>query len=122
MKVAYREGNPIVRIEVAGEIEKKEYNAYLDTGAKRTLIPEDDAIALNLHYAGDIMVITGTGKDSMKLFSAEIKFFDEKFSILVLGKNLPEQAGIKAIVGRDILDNYKICFNGVSGEFEIKSL
>lgn len=106
MRIGYKDGNPIVKIKVRSAKEEMEYDAYLDTGAKRTLIPEDDAIALDLPYAGDIMVITGAGKDAMKLFRAKVTFLKEDYFILVLGRNLPEQAGIKAIVGRDIQQVY----------------
>ena len=64
-------------------------------------------------------IITGTGKDIVKLFKAEILFSERKFKLSVLGRNLPEQAGIKAIVGRDILDNYRVTFDGIVGEVAI---
>jgi predicted aspartyl protease len=46
MIIPYKEGNPMVRIEVRCIKGDKNYDAYLDTGAGRTLIPEDDAIKL----------------------------------------------------------------------------
>jgi len=74
---------------------------------------------LGLTYAGDTTIITGTGKDSIKLYRATVSFLDRKFSILVFGRDLPEQALVKAMIGRDILDNYKVCFDSVRGEVEI---
>jgi hypothetical protein len=41
------------------------------------------------------------------------------FSVLVIARDLPEQAIVKAIVGRDILDKYKVCFDGVKKEIDI---
>jgi predicted aspartyl protease len=94
MIIPYKEGNPMVRIEVRCIKGDKNYDAYLDTGAGRTLIPEDDAIKLGLRYAGKMHIITGSGKDRVKLFKSTVSFLGDDFSILVLGKNLPEQAPI----------------------------
>ena len=91
----------------------------MDTGAGRTLIPERDAVKLGLGYVGDTEIVTGSGKDHIKLYKATITFLNEDFSVLVLGRDLPEQAMVKAIVGRDILDKYKVCFDGIRKEVEI---
>lgn len=68
---------------------------------------------------GDTTVITGTGKDAIKLYRAQVEFLSKQFRILVFGRDLPEQAQIKAMIGRDILDKYKVCFDGISKEIEI---
>lgn len=44
---------------------------------------------------------------------------NKDFSVLVLGRALPEQARVRVIVGRDILDIYSVCFDGVQKEIEI---
>lgn len=119
MKIKYREGNPTINIRVKGPEGKAEYKAYLDTGAGRTLIPERDAVKLGLEYVGATEIITGSGKDYIKLYRATITFLNKEFSVLVLGKDLPEQAVVKAIVGRDILDAYRACFDGIKKEIEI---
>lgn len=119
MKVSYRNGMPLLKVKIKGSRGEIEYDAYLDTGAGRTLIPEEDAEKLGLTYAGDTTVITGTGKDTVKLYRAQIEFLSEEFKILVFGRDLPEQAQIKAMIGRDILDKYKIRFDGARKEIEI---
>lgn len=97
----------------------REYDAYLDTGATKTLVPERDAKELALPYSGDIVVITASGEAVFRLYEAEVEFFPKRFSILVLGKNLPEKTAIKSIIGRDVLDNFKVCFDGRTKETEI---
>ena len=119
MKVSYRNCMPLLKMKIKGLRGEMEYDAYLDTGAGRTLIPEKDAKKLGLTYAGDTTVITGTGKDNIKLYRAHIEFLSEEFNILVFGRDLPEQAQIKAMIGRDILDKYKIRFDGTRKEIEI---
>jgi len=119
MKISYKEDMPKVKIKVKGCISEIEYDAYLDTGAFKCLIPEADATKIGLVYAGDTEIITGSGKDVIKLYKAIITFLDKEFSVLVLGRNLPKQAVVNAIVGRGILDKYKVCFNGVKKEIDI---
>lgn len=51
-KIEYREGNPTANIKVKGPRGGKKYEAYLDTGAGRTLIPKSDAVKLGLEYVG----------------------------------------------------------------------
>jgi len=50
---------------------------------------------------------------------ASIIFLGREFYIPIFGRDLPEQAVIKAMVGRDILDNFRICFDGTAREIEI---
>jgi len=119
MKVAYKNDMPIMKLTVKGSKGQFEYDAYLDTGAGRTLIPEKDAKKMGLPYAGDTTVITGSGKDTIRLYRAQIEFLGREFHILVFGRDLSKQAQIKAMIGRDILDEYKACFDGVRKEIEI---
>jgi len=119
MRIAYKEDMPKVKIKVKGRISEIEYDAYLDTGAFKCLIPEADATKIGLVYAGDTEIITGSGKDVIKLYKATVTFLNKDFPVLVLGRNLPKQAIVNAIVGRDILDKYKVCFDGVKEEIDI---
>jgi len=119
MKAKYKDNMPVLKLKVFGPNGMKEYNAYLDTGAGRSLIPEKDALDLGLPYAGDTTIITGSGKDSIRLYRATISFLDKKFSMLIFGRDLPEQALVKAMIGRDILDNYKVCFDSIRREVGI---
>ena len=119
MKTAYKKDMPILRLKVKGSKGQIDYDAYLDTGAGRTLIPEKDAKKYGLIYAGDTTVITGSGKDTIRLYRAQIEFLGKEFNILVFGRDLPKQAQIKAMIGRDILDSYKACFDGIRKEIEV---
>ncbi len=108
-----------MKLKVFGPNGVKEHNAYLDTGATKTLIPESDAKDIGLQYSGDIMIITASGEDIFHLYEAEVEFLRKRFSILVLGKDLPKTTAIRSIIGRDILDNFKVCFDGKSKSIEI---
>ena len=119
MKTAYKNDMPILKLKVKGPKGQTEYEAYLDTGAGRTLIPEKDAKECSLTYAGDTTVITGSGKDTIRLYRAQVEFLGKEFNILVFGRDLPKEAQVKAMVGRDILDAYRACFDGKRKEIEI---
>lgn len=119
MRTSYKDNMPVMTLKVKGPSGEVSYDAYLDTGAGRTLIPEKDAERIGLTYAGDTTVITGTGKDSIRLYYASVEFLGKEFRILIFGRNLPEQAGVRAMIGRDILDKYRLCFDGAKKEVEI---
>ncbi len=53
------------------------------------------------------------------MFITTVTFLNKEFSILILGRTLPEQAIVKAIVGRDILNKFKVCFDGTKKEVDI---
>ena len=106
-------------MRVFGPRGEKEFCAYLDTGATKTLIPEKDALELGLSYVGEIAFMTASGEDVFRLYAAEVEFVGRRHHILVLGRDLLGEAPIKSIVGRDILDQYRICFNGRTREIEV---
>jgi predicted aspartyl protease len=66
MKTAYKNDMPMLKLKVKGSKGQIEYDAFLDTGAGRTLIPEKDAKKFGLTYAGDTTVITGFHVDLRK--------------------------------------------------------
>jgi len=119
MRMPYKQDMPIVKIIVKRPKGEKGYDAYLDTGVSKCLIPERDAKDIGLPYVGDMEVITGSGKDFIRLYKATVEFLGEDISIIVFTRDLPEQAVVKAIVGRDILDRYRVCFDGRAKEMEI---
>jgi len=119
MRYPYTDNMPLMKLVVFSPEGEKEYDAYLDIGASKTLIPESDAHELGLPYSGEIPILTGSGEDILKLYSAEVAFLEERRRILVLGRNFPESSPIRSIIGRDILDDYKVCFNGREKVIEI---
>lgn len=116
--IAYKDNNPIVPIRVKGLREEVELEAYVDSGAGISLIPKTVARNLRLEPAGEISVITGKGKINLKLFRSTINFLGRDFDLIVAGQNLPEQSPIKALIGRDIIDKFKVCFDGRKRELE----
>lgn len=115
--IAYKDNNPIVTIKVKG-IREVELDAYVDSGAGISLIPKRVARKLVLERAGEISVITGKGKTTLMLFKTVIGFREKDFEVIVAGQDLPKQSPIKALLGRDIMDDFKVCFDGRKKELE----
>jgi len=121
MKAKYSDGMPLIPIKVRGlrgEVEIKE--AYLDSGAAKTLVSEALVLKLGLKYRADYPAITGSGKDVFKLYEADVTFLGKTHHLYVVGRDLPEQARIRALIGRDVLDHYKVCLNGKSREITVE--
>ena len=120
MRLSYIDNNPMAKLKVLGPAGEKEFYAYLDTGATKTLIPEKDALELDLKYSGEIVFLTASGEDIFNLYEAEVEFIGKRDRILVLGRDFPSRTLIRSIVGRDILDQYRVCFDCKKREIEIK--
>ena len=121
MKIKYSDGMPLISIKIKGprgEAEVKE--AYLDSGAGKTLVSEGLVLKLGLRYRADYPAVTGSGKDVFKLYEANVTFLGKSHHLYVVGRDLPEQARIRALIGRDILDRYKVCFDGKNREITVE--
>jgi len=115
--IAYKDNNPIVSIKVKG-VTEVELDAYVDSGAGISLIPRSVARKLGLEYVGETPIITGKGKSVLELYRAVIGFHGRDFKLIVAGQDLPKQSPIKALLGRDIMDNFRVCFDGRREELE----
>ena len=73
-----------------------------------------------LKFAGFESVATGAGVILMPEYEAVVEAFDKKHSVLVGCLDLPKETPIKALLGRDILDNFEICLNGKKREMVVK--
>lgn len=96
-------GLRIIKVGIAGPKAQKNYEAYADLRASKSLMAEEEAHKLHLTHVGDTTIIAGTQEDCMKLFRATVYFLKEEFTLLILGTALPEHAAIKVLIGKDIL-------------------
>ncbi len=121
MKIPYKNNLPIVRIKIIGRT-SQEIEAHIDFAASKTIIPPAMAREHQLKLAGYESVATGAGVISMPEYEAVIEVFGKRFNLLVGCLDLPKETPIKALLGRDILDNFEICLNGKSKEIIVKEL
>ncbi|MCP8322529.1 MAG: hypothetical protein H3Z52_16555 [archaeon] len=56
----------------------------------------------------------------MPLHKANVKVFERVFSIHIACLDLPKESPIQALLGRDILDNFKVCLDGKKKKVEVK--
>lgn len=119
MQIPYRNNLPLVDVKIMGK-DAEDVEAHLDFAASKTIIPPAVADSLELKFAGFEKVATGSGVLLMPEYEAVIQVFDKKHEILVGCLDLPEETPIRALLGRDILDNYEICLNGKTRKIIVK--
>ncbi len=118
MKFPYKNNLPVINIKIVGKI-SKEVEAHIDFAASKTIIPSSVAEELELKFAGFESVATSAGVILMPDYEAIVEAFDKRHRILVGCLDLPKETPIKALIGRDILDGYKVCLNGKIREVEV---
>lgn len=119
MQIPYRDNLPLVDVKIMGK-DAEEVAAHLDFAASKTIIPSAIADALELKFAGFEKVATGSGVILMSEYEAVVEVFDKKHEIFVGCLDLPKETPIRALLGRDILDNYEICLNGKTREIIVR--
>jgi len=118
MKIPYKDNLPVVKTRIVGKT-SSEIEAHIDFAASKTIIPISLAEDLELRFAGLANIATGAGVISISTCVAIVEAFEKRHRIHVGCLDLPEEIPIKALIGRDILDRYKVCLNGKNKEVEI---
>lgn len=119
MRFPYKNDLPLASIKILGKTRRHEIEAHIDFAASKTIIPPDMAEELELKFAGFEGVATGGGIVLMPEYEAVVEAFGNRHGILVGCIDLPEESAIKALIGRDILDGYKLCLDGKNKEVEV---
>lgn len=120
--IQYKNNLPLVRVGIidAGSNKKIVVDAHLDFASSKTIIPTYIANEMNLSFAGSDETATGAGIIHIPYYEVSIEIFDEIYDNLHVGcLDLPERTPAKALVGRDILDNYRICLDGIRKEITV---
>jgi hypothetical protein len=120
--IQYKNNLPLVRVGIidAGSNKKIVVDAHLDFASSKTIIPTYIANEMNLSFAGSDETATGAGIIHIPYYEVSIEIFDELYDNLHVGcLDLPERTPAKALVGRDILDNYRICLDGIRKEIRV---
>ncbi|MGQ9468627.1 MAG: hypothetical protein ACUVTD_02185 [Nitrososphaerales archaeon] len=120
MLFSYKENMPIVKITIISDKGRKEFDANIDFATTKTLVPSSVSEELHLEFKGFISVATGSGIILMPLYKDNVKVFERVFSIYIACSDLPRESPIQALLGRDILDDFKVCLDGKKKEVEVK--
>jgi hypothetical protein len=120
--IRYKNNLPLVCVGIidAGSNKKIVVDAHLDFASSKTIIPTYIANEMNLSFAGSDETATGAGIIHIPYYEVSIEIFNETYDNIHVGcLDLPERTPAKALVGRDILDNYSICLDGLKKEIRV---
>ena len=120
--IQYKNNLPLVCVGLidAGSNKKIIVDAHLDFASSKTIIPTYIANEMNLSFAGSDETATGAGVIHIPYYEVSIEIFNEIYDNVHVGcLDLPERTPAKALVGRDILDNYRICLDGIRKEIRV---
>lgn len=117
--IQYKHDLPLVSVALidAGSNKKIVVDAHLDFASSKTIIPTFIANEMNLSFAGSDETVTGAGIIYVPYYEVTIEVFGKIYENVHVGcLDLPERTPAKALLGRDILDNYRVCLDGVRKE------
>lgn len=120
--VPYKNNMPLISMGIidAGSNKKIVVDAHLDFASSMTIIPTYIANEMNLAYAGSDETVTGAGIIQIPYYEVSIEVFGRTYDNVHVGcLDLPERTPAKALLGRNILDDYKICLDGRRKEIEV---
>lgn len=118
----YKNNLPLVSIGIidAGSNKKVVVDAHLDFASSKTIIPTYIANEMNLSFAGSDETVTGAGIIHIPYYEVSIELFGKLYDNVQVGcLDLPERTPATALVGRDLLDNYRICLDGKRKEITV---
>lgn len=113
--IQYKNNLPLVSMGIidAGSNKKFVVDAHLDFASSKTIIPTFIANELNLTFAGSDETVTGGGIIHIPYYEVSIEIFGRMHENMHIGcLDFPERTPARALVGRDILDSYRICLDG----------
>ena len=114
LTIQYKNNLPLVSMGIidAGSNKKVVVDAHLDFASSKTIIPTYIANEMNLSFAGSDETVTGAGIIHIPYYEVSIEIFGKLYEGVHVGcLDLPEGTPAKALVGRDILDDYAICLD-----------
>ncbi len=116
IKFAYQSGLPLISIVIKGRTGKISLNTHIDFAASKTLVPQKIARELELTLKGHVPIATASGVSLMPLYKAKIIILDKELELSLICSDLPKESPVKSILGRDVLDHFKVCLNGKKEE------
>jgi hypothetical protein len=121
--IQYKNNLPLVSMGIidAGSNKKIVVDAHLDFASSKTIIPTYIANEMNLSFAGSDETVTGAGIIHIPYYEVSIEIFGKMYDNMHVGcLDLPERTPATALIGRDLLDNYRICLDGRRKEITVR--
>ncbi|OLC24300.1 MAG: hypothetical protein AUH71_02995 [Thaumarchaeota archaeon 13_1_40CM_4_48_7] len=120
--IQYKNNLPLVSMGIidAGSNKKIVVDAHLDFASSKTIIPTYIANEMNLSFAGSDETVTGAGIIHIPYYEVSIELFGKLYDNMHIGcLDLPDRTPATALLGRDLLDNYRICLDGRRKEITV---
>jgi hypothetical protein len=120
--IRYKNNLPLVAMGIidAGSNKKITVDAHLDFASSKTIIPTYIANEMNLSFAGSDETVTGAGIIHIPYYEVSIEIFGRLYEGVHVGcLDLPERTPAAALIGRDLLDDYRICLDGRRKEITV---
>jgi clan AA aspartic protease len=112
---------PVIKIKISGPKKAKEVDALLDTGASTTTITPELCEELSLEKIAETPVVTASNTEIVGLYKSKIIFVGIPFETYVASCKIPKEHPIRVLIGRDLMQFFKIVFDGPKVTIEIKS-
>ena len=120
--VEYKNNLPLVSMGIidAGSNKHIVVDAHLDFASSKTIMPTFIANEMNLSFAGSDETVTGAGIIHVPYYEVTIEVFGRMHENVHVGCiDFPERTPARALLGRDILDSYRICLDGRRKEIQV---
>ena len=120
--IQYKNNLPLVSMGIidAGSNKKIVVDAHLDFASSKTIIPTYIANEMNPSFAGSDETVTGAGIIHIPYYEVSIELFGKLYDNMHIGcLDLPDRTPATALLGRDLLDNYRICLDGRRKEITV---
>lgn len=120
--IRYKNNLPLVSMGIidAGSNKKIVVDAHLDFASSKTIIPTYIANEMNLSFAGSDETVTGAGIIQIPYYEVSVELFGKLYESVHVGcLDLPDRTPATALIGRDLLDDYRICLDGKKKEITV---
>lgn len=120
--IEYKNNLPLVSMGIidAGSNKRIVVDAHLDFASSKTIMPTFIANEMNLSFAGSDETVTGAGIIHVPYYEVTIEVFGRIHESVHVGCiDFPERTPARALLGRDILDSYRICLDGRRKEIQV---
>jgi hypothetical protein len=122
MVIPYTNNLPLIKMGIidAGCNKRIDVDAHLDFASSKTIMPTSIAEELNLSFAGSDETVTGAGIIHIPYYEVTIEIFGRLHENIHVGcLDFPERTPARALLGRDVLDDYRICLDGKRKVIEV---
>ncbi|MFQ6072818.1 MAG: hypothetical protein ACE5KT_08995 [Methanosarcinales archaeon] len=111
----YVDSDPVVPVRLISPTRSSNQLAFLDTGSDGLAIPRDLWDWLNLGYEYPVQIQSVTGYSLSYLDYIVIEIFGDRHQITAVRSDDSE-----ILIGKDILDQYIICYDGIHKKITVK--